>query len=72
VSEEQVSTMEGITEWMRSQREPHDCICCDGPHVFARGLRQEDGHPVDWLWDAIRQVPEGARVRLSLTVLCEG
>lgn len=76
-------TVEGTTEWSRSSKGPHDCICCEGPHVHGYGLLVSDSvdrrYRVDmdgresnhfdgmmWLFDAIRQMPEGARVRVTV------
>lgn len=73
---------EGVMHYSRSTS-GRQCICCDGPHIFGRGLEvvgseafMEPGtqglYPADmkdWLWRQYRGVPDGARVRVTFEVL---
>jgi hypothetical protein len=76
-----VASVEGVVAFMRSEREepPADaCVCCDGPHIFARGIDIEDEpgpgrerpHFRDYISRALFDNSlEGRRVRVSLEVL---
>ena len=58
---ERVVEVEGVVSFMRSEEGPHDCLCCDGPHIFGRGIdvEPEPGrattrkHYSDWISDAL-------------------
>jgi hypothetical protein len=74
-------TVEGITRWMRSERQGGDqCLCCDGPHVFGYDLVLDPPQPcawrgsglanaTDWLHVVTREAPEGARLRITVEVV---
>ena len=34
--------VEGVVKLLVSDRQPADCICCPGPHVFGYGIELED------------------------------
>jgi len=70
--------IEGVTRWMRS--ESSDCICCEGPHIFCYTV-DLDPWPshvaafqdsASWVHEAIRTMPEGARVRMTVEVVADG
>jgi hypothetical protein len=65
-----------------------NCVCCDGPHVFARFVDADDAvgpecrrwrasfedpstvlDPTEMLYHAIRPVPAGTRVRVTVEIL---
>ncbi len=82
---ERVTEVEGVVTFMRSQSDgplfdADDCICCDGPHIFARciDVEPEPGraagvtrkHYSAWISDALFDNGlEGRRVRVVLEVL---
>ena len=64
-------TIDGFTHWLRTTGD-YDCICCDGKHVFSRSIVTTGTDSYQQVIDqAIRELPEGARVRVSVTVLAE-
>lgn len=55
-----------------------DCICCPGNHVYGYNLeldhwtdRDYRNHADDWFYEAIRRMPEGSRVRVTVEALSE-
>lgn len=77
---ESTVVIEGITSWLRSKRnDGSPCICCDGPHVFAHRIDLIDPpksifysrneNLTEWIESAIRNAPEGARLRFSVEVI---
>jgi len=64
---------EGTTVWLRStHKRAEGCICCEGAHVFGCDVRDDAGQNVDLMmtvWRAVRDAPEGARIRCTVTVL---
>lgn len=71
----------GTVVWHRSEMraEPlHDCICCDGPHVFARGIDidnpelvyyEMDRNAVSQFHRIVSTMPENAHVRVTVEVI---
>lgn len=69
-SRRQVESVEGTTRWMRSEGSEHVfCYTVDldpWKHDIA-GVRDQD--IAAWAWQAIRHMPEGARVRFTVEVV---
>lgn len=61
--------VEGVTRWMRSERDPHHVFCytvdLDPWRNRYAGLESQQDS-VSWLHKAIQQMPENARIRLSV------
>lgn len=67
---------EGTIAWKRS--DSRDCICCEGAHVFSRSVVLDpeavdqsvhirgDSDYAGWMHHAVWQMPEGARVRITV------
>lgn len=60
--------VEGVVKYRYSTPDTlsEDCICCEGPHVYQRYI--EGMTPDRWVYDQLREIPDGARVRLILEV----
>lgn len=61
--------IEGTVEWRRAGDHvaSHNVKLDGAPEALWRG--RGVANPVDWLWEQIHRLPEGARVRLSIEVL---
>lgn len=66
---------------MRS--ETAECVCCDGKHIFARGVRLDDfayrfmsqGKPTvnDWINQVVDLAQcEGRRLKITVEILSDG
>jgi hypothetical protein len=73
-----VASVEGTTRWLRSKPDGHQCVCCDGPHVFCYCLDLIDPptyswgremNLTEWLDTAVSQAPENARIRITVEIV---
>jgi hypothetical protein len=76
--EAEIKSAEGVIAWRVSGRDSpchgdcDRCACCEGPHVFGRGIDGIEGSWGGWVFDAIRGIPEGAHVRVVIARALSG
>jgi len=45
------------------------CICCPGPHKYGSYIEGVPNTGGEWVYRQIRDMPDGAKVRISLEVI---
>jgi hypothetical protein len=64
-----MNSIEGIVRYRLSDDGDDRCICCEGPHVYARSIEGVAGSGNGWIHDQLYNIPDGSRVRVTIEIV---
>jgi hypothetical protein len=66
-----MNSIDGTVRYRFNEEGEDYCVCCDGPHVYARSVEGIAGSGIGWIHEQLHKVPDGSRVRLTLSIVAD-